>query len=353
LTIRNELKATLLTLSSDPLDFERLALDIFRYHYSSNVDYRAFVDTLGRKISEIDRIEKIPFLPISFFKTQNVMSGDEDFQHIFESSGTTGSEVSRHILTDLTIYEANSRRIFEQTYGPLTDYHIFALLPSYLERNSSSLVYMVQNFILNSFSNLAGFYLSNLKNMVSKMKKAYKSDKRKILLIGVSFALLDLAEDTNLASQLSEIADRFIVMETGGMKGRRKEMIREELHLQLKTAFGLNEIHSEYGMTELLSQAYSKGDGVFDMPVSMRIRLREINDPFAYLPHFQVGNASDIEKPKPRSGGINVIDLCNIDSCSFIETQDLGMFTPDYKQIKIMGRFDNSDVRGCNLMVNE
>jgi phenylacetate-coenzyme A ligase PaaK-like adenylate-forming protein len=352
LTIRNELKATLLTLSSDPLDFERLALDIFRYQYANNVDYRAFVDTLGRKISEIDRIEKIPFLPISFFKTQNIMSGDEDFQHIFESSGTTGSEVSRHILTDLTIYEANSRRIFEQTYGPLTDYHIFALLPSYLERNSSSLVYMVQNFILNSFSNLAGFYLSNLKNMVSKMKKAYKSDKRKILLIGVSFALLDLAEDTNLASQLSEIADRLIVMETGGMKGRRKEMIREELHLQLQTAFGLNEIHSEYGMTELLSQAYSKGQGVFDMPVSMRIRLREINDPFAYLPHFLVGNALDTEKPSPKTGGINVIDLCNIDSCSFIETQDLGTFTPDYKHIKIMGRFDNSDIRGCNLLIS-
>jgi hypothetical protein len=213
-------------------------------------------------------------------------------------------------------------------------------------------VYMVQNFLENSYSDMAGFYLSNLKSMVSKIKKAYKSDKRKILLMGVSFALLDLAEDANLASQLAVMADRLIVMETGGMKGRRKEMIRDELHLQLKTAFGLKQIHSEYGMTELLSQAYSKGEGVFEMPVSMRIRLREINDPFTYLPHFQVGNSSDIEKPKPRTGGINVIDLCNIDSCSFIETQDLGTFTPDYKQIKIMGRFDNSDIRGCNLLIN-
>jgi Acyl-protein synthetase, LuxE len=353
LTIRNELKATLLTLGTGPLDFERLALDIFRYQYNSNEVYQEFVDLVGRKIAEVDRIEKIPFLPISFFKSRNVMSGIEDFQHIFESSGTTGVEVSRHFITDLSLYEANSRRIFEQTYGPLTNYHIFALLPSYLERNTSSLVYMVQNFILNSFSDMAGFYLANVKSMLARMKKAYKKDNRKILLIGVSFALLDLAEDPVLAAQMSEMADKMIVMETGGMKGRRKEMIREELHLQLRTAFGLPEIHSEYGMTELLSQAYSKGQGTFEMPVSMRIRLREINDPFAYLPHFPVGNAAEIEKPKPRTGGINVIDLCNIDSCSFIETQDLGTFTPDYKQIKIMGRFDNSDIRGCNLMVNE
>jgi phenylacetate-coenzyme A ligase PaaK-like adenylate-forming protein len=353
LTIRNELKATLLTLGSDPLDFERLALDIFRYQYHNNVIYQAFVDSVGRKIAEVERIEKIPFLPISFFKTQDVICSGGELHHVFESSGTTGTDVSRHLISDLSLYEANSRRIFEQAYGPLTDYHIFALLPSYLERNTSSLVYMVQNFILNSFSDMAGFYMANVKNMLAKMKKAYKKDNKKILLMGVSFALLDLAEDPVLAAQLSEMADKLIVIETGGMKGRRKEMIREELHMQLKTAFGLKEIHSEYGMTELLSQAYSKGQGTFEMPVSMRIRLREINDPFTYLPHFPVGNAADIEKPKPRTGGINVIDLCNLDSCSFIETQDLGTFTPDYKQIKIMGRFDNSDIRGCNLMVNE
>ncbi len=352
MTLRNELKANLLSLGSDPLDFERLALDIFNYQYHTNDVYRIFVDSLGRKISEIDRLEKIPFLPISLFKSNTIVSGQQVIKHVFESSGTTGSEVSQHHISDLGLYEANCKRIFEQAYGPLTDYHIFALLPSYLERNSSSLVYMVRNFLEHSFTDMGGFYLDNHKRMLAKIAKAYKKDKRKILLIGVSFALLDLSENTELAQQLSQFADRLIVMETGGMKGRRKELVREELHEQLATAFGLTEIHSEYGMTELLSQAYSKGHGVFEMPVSMRIRLREINDPFTYLPYFNVGNADQHSKPNPKTGGLNIIDLCNIDSCAFIETQDLGSYTTDYKYFKVMGRFDNSDVRGCNLLIS-
>jgi hypothetical protein len=365
MSVRDELKSALIHLNTDPRAFEALALDVFKYQYAHNEVYKRFVDTLGKSPERIDRIEKIPFLPIEFFKSHTVTAFDAEPQIVFESSGTTSSTTSRHFVSDLALYEVLSRKTFEQMYGSLTDYHIFALLPSYLERNNSSLVYMVQNFIYYSYSQYSGFFLDNMTEMVNKMAEAAK-DGRKILLIGVTFGLLDLAEA--FSSQLSAIShqlstfntrnselgtqhsDRFIVMETGGMKGRRKEMVREELHEILGNAFGVSSIHSEYGMTELLSQGYSKGDGLFYLPSSMKVLLREVNDPFTYLPHFAIGEKS--EDVRQKTGGINVIDLANIDTCSFIETKDLGVYSDDYSGFRVVGRFDHSDVRGCNLLVS-
>ncbi|MGL4631772.1 MAG: acyl transferase, partial [Leadbetterella sp.] len=241
---------------------------------------------------------------------------------------------------------------FESIYGPLTQYHFFALLPSYLERGSSSLVHMMQNFLDNSYSEYGGFFLRNVEEMLEKMEKAVSKGDRKIVLIGVTFALLDLVENKKWSRRIKDLAPNIIVMETGGMKGRRKEMIREELHAVLADGLGLESVHSEYGMTELLSQAYSQGDGIFSLPKTMKILLREINDPYVYLPHFALGTKDNRPKGNQKTGGINIIDLLNIDSCAFIETQDLGVYTDDYLRIKIMGRFDNSDIRGCNLLVS-
>lgn len=385
MSVRDELKSALIHLNTDPRAFEALALDVFKYQYAHNEVYKRFVDTLGKSPEKIDRIEKIPFLPIEFFKSHTVTTFDAEPQIVFESSGTTSTTTSRHFVSDLALYEVLSRKTFEQMYGSLTDYHIFALLPSYLERNNSSLVYMVQNFIYYSYSQYSGFFLDNMTEMVKQMAEAAK-DGRKILLIGVTFGLLDLAEAQSreliaLSSQLTALSsersaishqfsmaesstlnppqpstlnpqssDRLIIMETGGMKGRRKEMVREELHEILGKAFGVSSIHSEYGMTELLSQGYSKGDGLFHLPSSMKVLLREVNDPFTYLPHFAIGEKD--EEVRQRTGGINVIDLANIDSCSFIETKDLGVYADDYSGFRVVGRFDNSDVRGCNLLVS-
>lgn len=354
MSIRDELKSALIHLIDNPVLFEELALEIFRYQYAHNQVYRRFSDSLSKTPKSVNRLEKIPFLPIEFFKNHVVTTGFTEPQMVFESSGTTSSNTSRHFVSDLPLYEILSRKTFEQMYSPLTDYHIFALLPSYLERNNSSLVYMVQNFIYYSYSNYSGFFLDNVEEMLLKMEEAVK-DGRKILLIGVTFALLDLAESFSpqlsaISNQISALGSELIIMETGGMKGRRKEMIREELHKTLTHAFGVNTIHSEYGMTELLSQGYSNGEGLFSLPASMKVLLREVNDPFTYLPHFAIG-----EKPEAvhqKTGGINVIDLANIDSCSFIETQDLGVYADDYSGFKVMGRFDNSDIRGCNLMLS-
>jgi phenylacetate-coenzyme A ligase PaaK-like adenylate-forming protein len=347
MSIREELKSALVHLGSDPRSFEDLALEIYRYQFHQNPVYQAYASSLNKTPDQVKRLEKIPFLPISFFKSHPISTGFSEPQVIFESSGTTSSTTSRHLVKDLALYEVLSRKTFETIYSPLSDYHIFALLPSYLERNNSSLVYMVENFIYNSFSKFGGFFLNNTEEMVDRMLAA---DHRKILLIGVSFALLDMVENTALVQKLEPIRDRLIVMETGGMKGRRKELIREELHEILTQGFGIETIHSEYGMTELLSQGYSKGHGVFELPPYMKVLLREVNDPFTYLPHFAIGQKSGPHKQ--RTGGINVIDLANIDSCSFIETQDLGVFTEDYKGFKVVGRFDNSDIRGCNLLLS-
>jgi phenylacetate-coenzyme A ligase PaaK-like adenylate-forming protein len=350
MTKRDELKAALVTLDRNPYDFEKLALEVFRFQYDQNPLYKAYVNFLYKDIKKIDRIEKIPFLPIEFFKNHQILTDGIEPQMVFESSGTTSLNTSRHFVSDLPFYELLSRKTFEQFYGALTDYHVFALLPSYIERNNSSLVYMVQNFIFHSFSQFGGFYLDNYNEMLQNIIEAAK-DNRKILLIGVTFGLLDLAENRPYAEKLKSISDKLIIMETGGMKGRRKEMVREELHGLLSQAFGVASIHSEYGMTELLSQGYSSGEGVFNLPSSMKILLREINDPFAYLPSFALGEPEQKVKDRGRTGGINVIDLANIDSCSFIETKDLGMFTHDYEGFKVVGRFDNSDIRGCNLML--
>lgn len=349
MSTRDELKSALISLPPDGRRFEELALEVFQYQYAHNPLYRQYADSLGKSPANVKRVEKIPFLPIGFFKSHTVATGFSEPQVIFESSGTTSSQTSRHAVSDLTFYEVLSRKTFEQMYSPLSDYHIFALLPSYLERNNSSLVYMVQNFIYYSYSRFSGFFLDNTEEMAEKMTAAAK-DQRKILLMGVTFGLLDLLENEKLAQKIRALSDRLVVMETGGMKGRRKEMIREELHEILTNGFGVQTIHSEYGMTELLSQGYSKGNGIFHLPPYMKVLLREVNDPFTYLPHFSIGSKPG--EQRQRTGGINVIDLANIDSCSFIETQDLGVYTEDYTGFRVVGRFDNSDIRGCNLLLN-
>lgn len=357
MTIRDELKAAVLQLGSVATKntteqahrFEQLALEIFRFQVAENPVYCQYVSHLDVPVSKIRRIEQIPCLPISFFKTQRILSGNVTPQLVFESSGTSGQINSKHYVSDLPFYEAHSQQIFEQVYGSLTDYHILALLPSYLERNNSSLVYMVQRFIYHSYSTASGFYLNNTSELLKKLEELLQ-DSRKILLWGVTFALLDWAESGQNFDFIRQHPGKYVFMDTGGMKGRRREMLREEVHEKLTTNFGVAKIHSEYGMTELLSQGYSQGDGVFHLPASMKVLLREVNDPFSYLPSFSVGSKENIRE-RGRTGGVNVIDLANIDSCCFIETQDLGSFTPNYDGFRIMGRFDNSDVRGCNLMV--
>ncbi len=354
MTLKDELKSAVLQLDQNPLSFERLAIEVFQFQAYHNQTYNTYLKHLGIKASTVSRIEKIPFLPIEFFKSHKVTSGHLNHQMIFESSGTTSADTSKHYVEDLPFYEMLSFKIFQKFYGSLNDYTIFGLLPSYLERNNSSLVYMVQTFIYKTLSKYSGFYLNNTQDLLKSIKKVFQEyDKNhKILLVGVTFALLDMADNKEDLEFLEAFRDRIIIMETGGMKGRRKELLREELHNILKDAFHVNSIHSEYGMTELLSQAYSNGDGAFTTPPSMKILLREVNDPFSYLPSFALGDPSDKVDIKQKTGAINVIDLGNIDSCSFIETKDLGKFSNDYQTFSILGRLDNTDLRGCNLMVN-
>ncbi|MGY0425399.1 MAG: acyl transferase, partial [Polaribacter sp.] len=292
--------------------------------------YRYFCDLLYVHPSEITKIEEIPFLPIPFFKSKKVVASSEKIEEIFTSSGTTGNQPSKHFVIDIGIYKKSYLNGFAHFYGNIKDYVVLALLPNYLERKGSSLVFMVHDLIIKSKHPESGFYLDNLEELAQKLIELDKKG-QKILLIGVSFALLDLIEKQHL--QLKNT----IIMETGGMKGRRKELVREELHSFLKNGFGVAEIHSEYGMTELLSQAYSKGNGIFYSPPWMKILTRDTEDALTLQ---QTG----------QTGGINVIDLANYNSCSFIATQDLGKV---YKNgsFEIIGRFDNSDIRGCNLMV--
>ena len=312
-------------------EFTSLALEVFQHQFEHNSVYRSFCDLLYKHPSDIKTIEDIPFLPIQFFKSHTILSASEnDVKKIFTSSGTTGSITSKHRIIDLSIYENSFTKGFESVYSATEDYVILALLPSYLERDGSSLIYMVDAMIKQSKHPDSGFYLDNLSDL-STIIKQLDAQGRKVLLIGVSFALLDLVEAYTFN------LNNTIIMETGGMKGRRKELIREELHTILKNGFGVTEIHSEYGMTELLSQAYSKGHGVFNCPNWMRILTRDPED------------ALSIQKTG-KTGGINVIDLANINSCSFIATQDLGRVYTD-NAFEIIGRFDTSDIRGCNLMV--
>jgi len=311
-------------------EFDALALDIFKFQFENNKVYRSFCDLLYKHPSDVKTIEAIPFLPIEFFKKRTVLSSTEAPVVCFSSSGTTGSITSKHYLTDLSVYEKSYLGCFKQFYGAIEDYVVLALLPSYLEREGSSLIYMVDDLIEKSLQPESGFYLNNLDEIFYKLK-ALDTSGQKVLLIGVSFALLDLIEKYQFQLQNT------IIMETGGMKGRRSEIIRPELHLLLKEGFGVSEIHSEYGMTELLSQAYSKGDGVFKCPPWMKVFTRDTEDPLS------------VQKVN-KTGGINVIDLANINSCSFIATQDLGKVHGD-GSFEVLGRFDNSDIRGCNLMV--
>lgn len=281
-------------------------------------------------VQKIKSVQQIPFLPIQFFKSHAVVSNSNPIQETFISSGSTGVITSKHLVTDVSLYEQSYRKGFSQFYGNIEDYVVLALLPSYLEREGSSLIYMVKDLILQSNNSESGFYLHNLDALIEKLKTLDSSGKN-IILIGVTYALLDLIEKQNF--QLKNT----IIMETGGMKGMRKEMIREELHEQLCTGFGVSAIHSEYGMTELLSQAYSLGEGVFECPSWMQILIRDTEDALTYLENG-------------KSGGINVIDLANFNSCSFIATQDLGRKKSN-TSFEVLGRFDNSDIRGCNLMV--
>jgi phenylacetate-coenzyme A ligase PaaK-like adenylate-forming protein len=311
-------------------EFSSTALAVFNYQYRNNKVYHDFCKLLGTDPESIRCIEDIPFLPIGFFRTRKVVSTSKSPETIFISSGTTSSNSSRHFVTDLNLYEQSYRCCFEMFYGKVESYCILALLPSYLERSGSSLVYMVNDLISKSKHPDSGFYLNDVAALAKKIRQLEKQGTR-VLLIGVSFALLDMAE------QYSFDLKNTIVMETGGMKGRRKEMIRAELHERIKKGFGIHKVHSEYGMTELLSQAYSKGGGIFHTPPWMKILIRDTEDPLSIL-------------PKGKSGGVNIIDLANVNSCSFIATQDLGKLSTD-GGFEILGRFDHADIRGCNLMV--
>lgn len=311
-------------------DFQNLALHIFNYQFENNSVYRSFCDLLYKHPSDVKSIEEIPFLPIQFFKSHKVISSTESHKITFSSSGTTGSITSKHILTDVALYEKSFRRAFELFYGDVSSYTVLALLPSYLEREGSSLIYMVHDLIQKSNNPDSGFYLNNRKDLSEKLI-ALDASGQKVLLIGVSFALLDLVEFKKFSLKNT------VIMETGGMKGRRKELTRKELHQILTEGFGVDVIHSEYGMTELLSQGYSKGNGIFETPPWMKILIRDTEDPFSI-------SASQ------KTGGLNVIDLANINSCSFIATQDLGKVYSD-QSFEILGRFDHSDIRGCNLMI--
>lgn len=310
--------------------FEQNALAIFRHQATNCAVYRDYIGYLNLDPSSITDYRKIPFLPISFFKSHKVLSTNGKPEIVFSSSGTTGQTTSKHLVSDVKIYEKSFNLAFQQFYGEPKDICLLALLPSYLEREGSSLIYMVDDLLKQSQHPKSGYFLHDLEQLYQTLTEA-NQNRQKTILIGVTYALLDFVEQYQL--DFPEL----IVMETGGMKGKRKEMVREELHQILTTGFGVSHIHSEYGMTELLSQGYSYGDGIFNCPPWMKILLRDTSDPLSLIADKQ-------------SGGINVIDLANINSCSFIATQDLGKIYPD-GSFEVLGRFDNADIRGCNLLV--
>ncbi len=317
------------TISSQK-QFEKIALKVFRSQHENNLVYRDFCNHLNVDKHKVKSLEQIPFLPIQFFKSHKVISSADAIQETFTSSGTTGMTTSKHFVTDITLYEESYRKAFTEFYGNIEDYIILALLPSYLERDGSSLIYMVDDLIKLSNNPESGFYLNQYEALSKKLIDLDNAGQN-VILIGVTYALLDLVEQKKFSLKNT------IIMETGGMKGKRKEMIREELHDKLCEGFGVAQIHSEYGMTELLSQAYSLGNGVFECPLWMQILVRDTEDALTYI-------------NDRKTGGINVIDLANLNSCSFIATQDLGKKNPN-NSFEVLGRFDNSDIRGCNLMV--
>lgn len=325
----SEIESSIFSIGSED-EFNELALEIFRFQFKSVKPYREYCELLNIKANQIQSVDDIPFIPIELFKTHDFISEALTQKQIFTSSGTTGSQVSRHLVASLDLYEQSFLKCFEQFYGPVHEYRVLALLPAYLERKGSSLVYMADKMIQLSDHTDSGFFLDDLTSLKTLL---LEKDARKTLLIGVSFALLDLVETG--AMQL----ENTIVMETGGMKGRKKEMTRQELHAELQAGFGLQEIHSEYGMTELLSQAYARTQGAFEKPPWMKIKIRDVNDPLS--PAIQ-----------GKTGGVNIIDLANLYSCSFIATSDLGRQLPN-GNTEILGRFDFSETRGCNLMVSD
>jgi phenylacetate-coenzyme A ligase PaaK-like adenylate-forming protein len=310
--------------------FTEIALAVFKHQFRNNKVYRSFCDLLYIHPASVNTIEEIPFLPIQFFKSRQVLSSLDEVQETFTSSGTTGSVISKHLVTDINLYKESYLKGFAHFYGNIEEYTVLALLPNYLDREGSSLVFMVDDLIRKSKNPESGFFLDNRKELAQKLIELDKTG-QKTLLIGVSFALLDLIEMQQFSLKNT------IIMETGGMKGRRKELVREELHAILQNGFGVSEIHSEYGMTELLSQAYSKGNGIFKTPPWMKILTRDTEDALTM-------NALG------KNGGINIIDLANYNSCSFIAAQDLGK-VHENETFEIIGRFDNSDIRGCNLLV--
>ena len=312
-------------------NFDDIALQLFNYQYKNNLLYQTYVHHLGKEVGTIRSVSEIPFLPIRFFKSHTVVCGTWQPEVVFTSSATAGTGVSTHPVWSLDFYLKNSVSIFQHFYGPIENYHFLALLPSYLERSGSSLIAMMDYFIRKDGAGHSGFYLNNEEDLLFKISQLKNSEKRTVLW-GVSFALLDLAEKREV--DLSAC----LIMETGGMKGRRKEWVREELHGFLCQRFNAKTIHSEYGMTELLSQAYSFGSGYFQLPAWMKIQIRDINDPFQTM-------------SKGKIGGVNVIDLANAHSCCFIETEDLGRITEN-ANFEILGRADNSDIRGCNLLIS-
>lgn len=323
------LKEEIFRISSKE-EFERIALEVFRYQAKNIPIYREYIERLRINPDEINHFEKIPFLPIQFFKSKEIKPSGLEVQAIFVSSGTTGNQTSRHFVTDIELYIKSFTSAFNHFYGNPSEYCILALLPSYIERQGSSLVFMVDRLIKQSQHPESGFFLNEFDNLAEILNRL-DSNGQKCLLIGVSFALADFTERHTFKLKNS------IVMETGGMKGRRKEMIREELHHQLCSAFGVKEIHSEYGMTELLSQAYSDGKGIFKCPNWMKVVVRDPYDPFTTLSH-------------QKAGAISIIDLANIYSCSFIQTEDLGK-TYDDGSFEILGRMNEAQLRGCNLLV--
>lgn len=313
-----------------PEDFKQVAFSVFRHQFENNKVYRSFCDLLYIHPSDVHTLEDIPFLPIEFFKSKKIISSLEEVQEVFTSSGTTGSVTSKHYVSDIEFYKESYLKGFAHFYGNIEDYAVLALLPNYLERKGSSLVYMVADLIQRSKNKKSGFYLNNIEELAKKLIKIDQKG-QKTLLIGVSFALMDLIEKCQFELKNT------IIMETGGMKGRRKELVRNELHALLQQGFGVKNIHSEYGMTELLSQGYSYGNGVFETPPWMKVITRDPED------------ALSIQK-NGKTGGINIIDLANYNSCAFIATQDLGKVHQN-GTFEIIGRFDNSDIRGCNLLV--
>lgn len=307
--------------------FDETSIRVFQDQYENVPVYREYCDYLG--VSKVSSVHEIPFLPIQFFKSKVVIRENKEAQEVFMSSGTTGQHRSCHYVVDLEVYRRSFMSSFRSLIAPPEDSIILALLPNYLEQGQSSLVYMVNHLITLSNNHLSGFYLDDQATLIDIITQSRRENKR-IILFGVTYALMDLAEKK---LDLSDVT----VIETGGMKGRRKELIRSELHEILKSGFNLDRIYSEYGMTELLSQGYMNESGYFQTPEWMKVVIRDVNDPFQRLPHN-------------KTGGVNVIDLANIHSCSFIATDDLGITTPD--GFNILGRFDVSDIRGCNLLVN-